>query len=122
MNESACANGIQPQYNEQIDMHFALVDCSALLEMKSCHTGNIHHQIRRGISQLLEYQFVYRGILGNEVIRILVTEIMPIGAQAWLIDYLQSLGILLVWKDPEARRLITTMPIPDPLSGVIYPA
>ena len=52
------SQGYEPRYNDHIDMHFSTPHGHVLAEMKSCHHGNLHSQVRRGISQLLEYQFI----------------------------------------------------------------
>ncbi len=116
---AARASGYDPQYNDQIDIHFAVTGGQVLTEIKSCHAGNIHSQVRKGISQLLEYEFVYRFILGEVVMRLLVTEIRPAGEEAWLLDYLESLHILLAWKEPGESRLVTCMAIPPALTAVL---
>src|SRR5262245_50315075 len=73
----AKSQGYEPLYNEQIDMHFPTPHGHVLAEMKSCHRGNLHSQVRRGISQLLEYQFVYRKSLSHHVIPVLIIETQP---------------------------------------------
>ena len=100
-------------------MHFPTPHGHVLAEMKSCHDGNLHSQVRRGISQLLEYQFIYRKSLGNHVIPVLIIETQPISNHRWLIEYTESIGILLAWKD--GSRLVTTSNIPTALDGVVLP-
>ena len=87
--------------------------------MKSCHRGNLHSQVRRGVSQLFEYQFVYRERLGKDVIPVLIIETQPTREHRWLIEYTESIGILLAWEDEN--RLVTTANIPTALSGVVLP-
>ena len=87
--------------------------------MKSCHRGNLHSQVRRGISQLFEYQFIYRERLGNDVVPVLIIETEPMSDYRWLIEYTESIGILLVWKDES--RIVTTSNIPTALNGVVLP-
>jgi len=111
--------GYVPLYNDQIDMHFLTPYGHVLAEMKSCHRGNLHSQVRRGVSQLFEYRFVYRENLGNDVVPALIIETQPTREHRWLIEYVESIGILLAWKDE--RRLVTTVNIPTALNGVILP-
>jgi len=111
------SQGYEPRYNDHIDMHFSTPHGHVLAEMKSCHHGNLHSQVRRGISQLLEYQFIYRKSLGNHVILVLIIETQPISDHCWLIEYTESIGILLAWKD--GSQLVTTSNIPTALNGVV---
>jgi hypothetical protein len=116
---AARSQGYTPLYNDQIDMHFSTPYGHVLAEMKSCHRGNLHSQVRRGVSQLLEYQFIYRERLGKDVVPILIIETQPTREHRWLIEYTESIGILLAWKDEN--RLVTTVNIPTALSGVVLP-
>ena len=111
--------GFAPKYNEHIDMYFVTPHGTVLAEMKSCDIGNIHSQIRKGVSQLFEYQYVYRKILGRNPLLVLIVEAEPIGNKSWLIGYLQSLGIFLIWKDPSGRQLVTMSPQHKALRGFV---
>ena len=91
-----------------------------LAEMKSCHTRNLHSQVRRGSSQLLEYRFVYRDILGRQPTLVLVIETSPPGTKMWLVDCLSSLEITLAWKESRTNRLVTTASIRPALEGVVF--
>ena len=93
-----------------------------LAEMKSCRESNFHVQIRRGISQILEYGYVYREQLGQDVCSVLVMEIRPATAKHWLLDFVAQLGITVVWKSDDHKRLETTMKLPAPLVGIITQA
>jgi hypothetical protein len=119
LSDSARARGYNPQDNNQIDMHFETPTAVVLAEMKSCYRRNLRSQVRRGISQLFEYRFLYREVLGENIIPILVLETRPTGRQSWLIDYLGSLGILLAWED--SGRILATAAIPAGLEGVVFP-
>jgi hypothetical protein len=118
-NDLARANGYVPKQNENIDMYFATAKGHVLIEMKSCHRGNFHSQIRRGVAQLLEYRFRYRHSFGENVVLVLITETFPANEQRWLISYLESLEILLAWKHSKEDRLLTSSAIPAGLEGII---
>jgi hypothetical protein len=121
LSDSARARGYNPQDNNQIDMHFETPTAVVLAEMKSCHRRNLRSQVRRGISQLFEYRFLYREVLGENIILILVLETQPTGRQSWLIDYLDSLKILLAWQEKGRNQIVTTAAIPSGLDGVVFP-
>jgi hypothetical protein len=110
---------IKPQYNNNIDMHFPINEFVVLAEMKSCHGRNLHGQVRRGISQLLEYRYRYRAVLGENVALLLLLETRPTGRSAWLSDYAASLGIVIAWKEND--RIVTGVVIPTALSRVVFP-
>ncbi len=113
--------GYEPRYTTNIDMYFETPAGTVLAEMKSCHEKNLHSQVRRGLSQLLEYRFVYRVVLGDRVTTLLVVETRPPREKAWLVDCLRSLGIVLAWKEAAETRLVTTTAIPASLTGVVFP-
>lgn len=113
--------GYEPRYTDNIDMYFETPEGAVLAEMKSCHERNLHNQVRRGLSQLLEYRFVYPIILGERVTLLLVIETCPSREKAWLVDCLRSLGVVLVWKESQGTRLVTTTAIPASLSGIVSP-
>jgi len=122
MAMAAEGRGYAPQYNEQIDLFFFTEDETILAEMKSCHQNNLHAQVCRGISQLFEYKYVYAAQLGDNVLCVLcvlVLESRPSERQRWLMDYVKSLGILLVWGARNEDRLETEMEVPQSLDGVV---
>jgi hypothetical protein len=121
MNNLAVAKGYVPKQNQNIDMHFAVADGHVLIEMKSCHRGNLHSQVRRGVAQLFEYRFRYSALLGDDPALVLIIETVPANDQAWLISFLESLEILLAWKDSRTDRLIASSTIPAHLDGIVSP-
>lgn len=114
--------GRAPQCSRVIDMCADIDDTLLLVEIKSCNSRNVHSQIRRGLSQLLEYEFVYGGQLRLNVLKLLVIETAPPPNKRWLIEYLASLGITVAWKDNHHDRLITTAPLPHTLKGIVETA
>lgn len=119
---AARARGYQPLCNDNIDLYFSTPAGAVLAEIKSCHERNLHSQIRRGVSQLLEYRFVYRKELGDPVTLVLVIETGLTGGKEWLADFLRSLDILLAWQSPDGTGLVTETTIPVSLDKVVFPA
>lgn len=99
--------GAEPKYTAHIDMYFTANEETVLVEMKSCDSGNIHSQIRKGVSQLFEYRYMYSSLLGRDPKLLLIVETEPMGAKSWLADYLQSLGITLAWRDHSGQSLVS---------------
>ena len=57
--QAATVRGYAPKFNANIDMFFDTSEGTVLAEIKSCNQTNLHSQVRRGVSQLLEYRYVY---------------------------------------------------------------
>ncbi len=91
--------GLVPMTNLHIDLAVDSGDTSVVFEMKSCGLHAIRGQIRRSISQLIEYRYLYRDSLKSEVVACAVVERKPRGRLTWLIGYVESLGIGLIWKN-----------------------
>ena len=115
------AQGYVPRHNEHMDMYFETPHGSVLTEMKSCDSSNIHAQIRKGISQLFEYRYVYRETLGKDPLLVLIIETAPLADKAWLVEFLQSLKIVLAWKQPGTEILASTCRLPQALEGIVLP-
>lgn len=123
MSNAAAALGYDPKQHNQIDIYFVASSGRVLAEIKSCVQGNFHSQVRKGVSQLFEYRFRFKDLIGgNDPTMVLVTEIPPSTNQNWLVEYLESLGILIAWKDQDTDRLISKSPIPQSLCGIVFPA
>lgn len=116
--DAAAAIGIQPRCTVNVDMLLETEHGPVLLEMKSCTQRNFHGQIRRAVSQLLEYRFIYRDMLSEGVTLVIVAETVPPKSKLWLIDYVSSLGIILVWRKLGEHRFVTTVPVPRSLEGI----
>ena len=92
---------LRTETSQLIDL-LALTDSEAVLfEMKSSGTKAVRPQIRRALSQVLEYRYLYREKLPPKVHLCIVIERKPRGLQAWLIDYLTNMGVGLIWKNDE---------------------
>jgi len=113
------AAGYTPQASESIDLLAEIAGHTLICEMKSCNTNNFHSQVRRGVSQLLEYRFLYREKLRGETVLALVVETTLPRRLQWLRDYLISLGITLVWKEHGTDRLVSTGAVRPPLDRLI---
>lgn len=114
------ALGRDPLFNEHIDLYVVAGGPAILTEMKSCQRNNLHAQVRRGISQLLEYRYVYRTVLGQQVVPLLILETRPASEQMWLLDYAGTLGIVIAWKEATADRLVSTATLPAALGGLVH--
>lgn len=118
--EAARALGCDPKYNEHIDMYFDTTNGVVLAEIKSANGKNFHSQIRKGISQLFEYRFIYRDLIGPSVILLLITETPPTSSKTWLVEYLESLKITLAWQDSKSLKFFTSRSIPRALKGIVH--
>lgn len=121
--DAAVAVGYDPKQNQQIDMYFLTQAGPVLAEMKSCVRGNLHGQVRRGVGQLFEYRYLFRDMIdGKDLTLLLVIEMPPVRDQMWLVAYLESIGIMLAWKDPDTEKIVSASPIPAALSKIVLPA
>jgi hypothetical protein len=118
LSTAARALGLDPKHNNNIDMHFDTEFGSVLAEMKSCHRRNLHSQVRRAVSQLLEYRFRYRDVVGESPTLLLVLETRPAERHGWIVEYLQTIGIVPCWR--VADRLVTSSQIPQSLDAIIH--
>jgi hypothetical protein len=110
----------EPLFNEHMDMYVVSGGPSILAEMKSCQRNNLHAQVRRGISQLLEYRYVYRDLLGAQVTLLLVLETRPAADQMWLLEFAMTLGIVIAWKEASTDRIVSTAALPPALTGLVH--
>jgi len=117
--ELAKQEKLLPKYNQNMDIYFETEQGTVLAEIKSCTDTNFHSQFRKGISQLFEYRFLYRDLLGSKVTMLLLMETAPPSEKLWLVDYANSLGVTLAWKDARARAIVTKDSPPASLSAVI---
>lgn len=108
-----------PNYNQVIDLFCECSRGTALFEIKSCHEGNLHAQVRKGVSQLLEYRYVFSDRLANPIEPVLVLEQPLSGPAEWMVAYLVELGITPVWPDGSGSRLTTTVSVSPLLARLL---
>jgi hypothetical protein len=101
-------NKLKPRNNIHVDLRVDFGAESVLFEMKSCRAGKIRNQLRKAISQLLEYRYIYRNELQPNVVLCAVLERKPGGRAGWLAGYIDSLGIGLIWKNDHNDKLNCT--------------
>jgi len=121
LGEAARNAGFQPKFTANIDVYFETPHGTVLAEVKSCHDLNLHSQVRKGVSQLFEYRYLERSLLGDKVECLLLLETPPTKKKGWLVEYLNSLGILVAWGQPEGAALLTSSPIPESLKAILSP-
>jgi hypothetical protein len=112
---------LTPKYNQNIDMYFASTGGSVLVEIKSCTDSNFHSQVRKGISQLFEYRFLYRSLFGSEPKLVLLVETAPPKKKRWLVDYASSLDVVLAWRQSTTGKVVSTCALPKMLIGIVTP-
>jgi hypothetical protein len=100
--------GLIPKTNKHVDLMADLEHISLVFEMKSCSIAAVRGQLRRAISQLLEYRYIYRRMLKKDVRMCIVLERKPRGGVSWLLGYVESLGIGLMWKNDANDRFNCT--------------
>jgi len=101
-------SGLTPRTNRHIDLVVDRGDTSVVFEMKSCSLDAIRSQLRRAVSQLLEYRYLYLRRLKSNVVLCVVLERQPRGLISWLTGYLDELGIGLIWKNDSDDRFNCT--------------
>lgn len=111
--------GLEPKYNQNIDLFFKRGNRCILVEIKSCMDSNFHSQLRKAVGQLLEYQFVYRKLLGPSITKLILMETAPPKEKIWLLEYARSLGILVAWADYATKEIVTICTPPTCLAGFV---
>ena len=88
-----------PRYNQLIDLATRIEESDYIFEMKSITNDNARSQVRRGISQLYEHQYLQN--LPNANLVLVVENALP-PTSAWMIEYLElSRNINLIWDGDE---------------------
>ena len=119
--EALCRQeGATCQFNRHIDLVARFGTRSVVFEMKSCTNASVRSQLRRAVSQLLEYRYLYREKLGEDVRLCAVIERCPRHATEWMMGYLGHLNIGLIWKNDKNDKLNCT-PFTDNLLGDLLP-
>ncbi len=109
MAERLRRRGAVPKANRYIDLSARWERADYLFEMKSTTEENPHAQIRRGLSQLYEYQYIQN--VQHAKLVLVIENPLP-RKLAWIEDYLvNDRGIFLVWDgngrfscSPEIRK------------------
>jgi hypothetical protein len=104
--EAISAKGTTISTTHLVDMLAQKKSEAILFEMKSCNSASMRPQIRRAISQLLEYKFLYRDRLPEKTQLCLVVERRPQGNSEWLLEYLDFLEIAVIWKKNTEEKLV----------------
>lgn len=104
MTKTCTDAGHDAKYNVHIDLFIENEAGTLLFEMKSCTLGSTRSQIRRAVSQVFEYPYLYRDDLTAPIQRCIVVERKPRGNDEWLIKYVEFLGIGLVWRRDNSKE------------------
>lgn len=92
-------SGQIPRYNQLIDLATRHNDQDIIFEMKSITDDNARKQLRNGLSQLYEYQYLQN--LPNSNLVLVIERDLP-QASRWMIDYLeQNRNINLIWDGDD---------------------
>jgi hypothetical protein len=100
--------GLVPMESRLIDLYCRVHETTRLFEAKTTTRGNWKNQIRKGVSQLREYRFLYE-VRPSELY--LLLDGPP--REHWVIDFLASENIGCLWLDgaefsgPDALRALT---------------
>lgn len=96
--------GADPVENEHIDLYAQIPnDGKFLFEVKSISESNLLSQTRKGVSQLYEYRFRYRGVIGYDVNLCLVYPEEPTSI-TWLQEYICSdRNIAIIWFNSKGE-------------------
>jgi hypothetical protein len=100
-------------------LYFKATAGHVLAEVKSCYDSNLHAQFRRGIAQLVEYEFIYRKLLGEDIGKLLVLEMRPPSRLEWLIGLATHLEITIAWLSEDGTGLESSMDLSDSLAKIV---
>lgn len=98
------ASGVEPKNDVDCDLVAEVEGITWLFEVKSCRDGNLLDRVREGLSVL--YEARYRHGQGKPDTKLcLVLQTAPVGALAWLVDYLEGdRGISVTWPTANGFR------------------
>lgn len=84
-----------PRYNQLIDLATRYDGIDYIFEMKSITDANAREQVRKGLSQLYEYQYLQN--LPNSCLVLVIERDLP-NTSRWMIDYLENeRNISVIW-------------------------
>lgn len=88
-----------PRFNQLIDLATRHNDQDIIFEMKSITDDNVRKQVRNGLSQLYEYQYLQN--LPDSNLVLVIERDLPLTSR-WMVDYLeQNRNINLIWDGDE---------------------
>jgi len=96
---------VTPTTNRLIDLATSIKGLDYIVEVKSTTKNNVRSQVRRGLSQLYEYRYLYATPSAKLV---LLLENRLKNDDEWLVDYLTEDRELLVVWDGQDDELFTT--------------
>lgn len=102
------AHDITPLTNDHLDLLVCAGPVSIIFEVKSCSAEEAEKRVRQAIYQLLEYRYLYRDRLGPDVRLCVVADHRPVGRVGWLVDYMEHMGIGIIWRKSDDGELVTT--------------
>lgn len=98
--------GLSPTYNRFVDLRVERQYDEIFFEVKTTDEGNFGDQVRRAVSQLLEYRFRYKGQTGGKPIRLAAVLEANASYQLYQFtrDFLADLDIMMVLWDPKTQH------------------
>lgn len=92
-------SGQIPRFNQLIDLATRYNDQDIIFEMKSITDDNARKQVRNGLSQLYEYQYLQN--LPNSNLVLVIERDLP-QASRWMVDYLeQNRNVNIIWDGDD---------------------
>lgn len=112
--------GVACLTNRHIDLLARFGHTSILFEVKSGTKRRVEMETRLAVTQLLEYRYLYREIVGSDVrLCVVAGERLP-PQYTWIIGYLTDLRIGLIWKNNE-NDCLNCSDFTKPLMGDFLP-
>lgn len=97
------AKGLRPTYNRHVDLRVGIKDSEVLFEVKTADALNFQEQVRRSVSQLLEYRYRYKTYCAGR--QIILAAVIEAGASSEQYEFargfLSELGIAMVLWRPD---------------------
>jgi hypothetical protein len=99
------AQGYEPLTNRHIDLLCNVGDTSVIFEVKASGLSEIAGPVRCAVTQLLEYRYLYRNALKQNIKLCIVSEKRPSSGYEWVNGYLEHLRIGLIWLNYGKHKL-----------------
>lgn len=95
------AKGLRPTHNRHVDLRVGVEGSEVLFEVKTADALNFQEQVRRAVSQLLEYRYRYKTYCAGRQVKL--AAVIEAGASSEQYEFargfLSDLGIAMVlWK------------------------